>query len=161
SARYYALLVGIPILVYVTRSLLRTLIGAHRLVWADLRASAPKPKLGATLRLLTLLVAFFVVAGLASVARAQSPRFGLVASLACAIAYGGIWFVVSLQLPHRGTHWKALIPGALVFGLGAEVVQLAAAYVLAPYAISKQGTYGALGTAAALLLGLFILSRLV
>lgn len=35
------------------------------------------------------------------------------------------------------------------------------AYVLAPYASSKQGTYGSLGIAAALLLGLFLASRLM
>jgi uncharacterized BrkB/YihY/UPF0761 family membrane protein len=36
-----------------------------------------------------------------------------------------------------------------------------AAYVLAPYALNKQGTYGALGLAAALLVGLFVISRLM
>ena len=35
------------------------------------------------------------------------------------------------------------------------------AYIIAPEAASEQGTYGALGVAAALLLGLFLLSRLV
>src|SRR4051794_28405691 len=38
SARWYALLVGIPILVYVTRGLLRALIGIHRLVWGMQRS---------------------------------------------------------------------------------------------------------------------------
>src|SRR5512143_1257035 len=37
SARWYALLVGVPILFFATRSVLRALIGAHRLVWTDLR----------------------------------------------------------------------------------------------------------------------------
>ena len=40
--RWYALLVGIPVLLWTTRSLLRALIGAHRLVWMDVRAGAPK-----------------------------------------------------------------------------------------------------------------------
>jgi uncharacterized BrkB/YihY/UPF0761 family membrane protein len=40
-------------------------------------------------------------------------------------------------------------------------VQLLAAYVLAPYALNKQGTYGALGLVAALLVGLFVISRLM
>jgi len=35
------------------------------------------------------------------------------------------------------------------------------AYVIAPQAVSKQGTYGSLGIAAALLLGLYLISRLV
>jgi uncharacterized BrkB/YihY/UPF0761 family membrane protein len=36
-----------------------------------------------------------------------------------------------------------------------------AAYLLGPYALEKQGTYGALGLAAALLLGLWTLGRLL
>ena len=34
-------------------------------------------------------------------------------------------------------------------------------YVIAPHASSKQGTYGALGLAAALLFGLFFITRLI
>jgi uncharacterized BrkB/YihY/UPF0761 family membrane protein len=41
------------------------------------------------------------------------------------------------------------------------VVQVAAAYLLGPYALQKQGTYGALGMAAALLLSLWVLGRLL
>src|SRR5512144_1868623 len=33
SARWYALLIGLPILLYVTRSLLRTVVAVHRLAW--------------------------------------------------------------------------------------------------------------------------------
>lgn len=34
-------------------------------------------------------------------------------------------------------------------------------YVITPWALAKQGTYGALGIAAAMLVGLFLISRLV
>jgi uncharacterized BrkB/YihY/UPF0761 family membrane protein len=68
---------------------------------------------------------------------------------------------VSLRLPHRGAHWTALIPGALVFGVGAEVLQLVAVYLIAPYSLEKQGTHGALVLAAGLMLGLFFVSRLM
>ena len=33
SARWYALLIGLPILLYLTRSLLRTVVAVHRLAW--------------------------------------------------------------------------------------------------------------------------------
>ena len=46
--RWYALLIGVPILLWVTRSLLRVLIGAHRLVWGEVRAVAPKATPAAT-----------------------------------------------------------------------------------------------------------------
>jgi membrane protein len=64
-------------------------------------------------------------------------------------------------MPQRDAPWVALVPGALLFGLGIEVIQVVAAYVIAPWSLSKQGTYGALGLAAALLVGLFAISRLM
>jgi uncharacterized BrkB/YihY/UPF0761 family membrane protein len=159
--RWYALLIGIPALIWVTRSLLRALIGAHRLVWTDERARAPKPRLGATLRLLVLLLSFGVVSAAASAVRAWSTGPGVLATLAAFAGYAGLWLLVSLQLPHRSAGWVELVPGALVFGVGAEVLNVVAAYVIAPWALAKQGTYGALGLAAALLFGLFLISRLI
>jgi membrane protein len=159
--RWYALLIGIPVLIWATRSVLRTLIGAHRLVWTDVLARAQKPKLVPTLRLLVLLVCFGVVSGAASALRAWSPGPGLLATLAAFAGYAGLWLLVSLRLPHRSADWVALVPGALLFGVGIEVFNVVVAYVITPWALAKQGTYGALGVAAALLVGLFLISRLV
>ena len=159
--RWYALLIGIPILVWATRSVLRVLIGAHRLIWGDQRSEAPKPKVGATLRLLALLLAYGVVTTAASAIRAWSSGPGALATLFALVFYAGIWLLVSIRLPHHGTHWTSLIPGALVFGVGIEVLQVVIAYFITPYAVAKQGTYGALGVAAALLVALFMVSRLV
>jgi uncharacterized BrkB/YihY/UPF0761 family membrane protein len=160
-ARWYALLVGIPLLVYVTRSLLRALIVTHRVLWGDARAAAPRPTLGATLRLLGLLLGFSVVSLAASALRAWAPVLGLLLTLFLTLPYAVLWLLVSLQLPHGGTGWRALVPGALLCGAGVEVLHMFTAYVLEPYAVAKEGTYGAMGAAAALLLGLFLLSRLV
>ena len=162
SARWYALLVGIPVLVWTTRSLLRILIGAHRLVWTDVRAAAPKPTLVGTFQLLALVLAFYVVSGMAAFVRAKSAGvFGLPVTLLATLPYAGLWLLISIRMPHRGARWLDLVPGALLFGLGVEVLHFVAAYVLGPLAISKRGTYGALGIAAALLFGMYLTSRLV
>ena len=161
SGRWYALLVGIPVLFVATRSVLRVLIGAHRLVWTDLRAAAPRPTPRATARLLGLSLAFFLASGIAGAARAWSFAVGLVVSLVMIAPYAGFWLLVSIRLPHRDAGWMSLIPGALLFGVGIEVIQLVTAYVIGPMSLSKQGTYGALGIAAALLVGLFMISRLM
>ena len=162
SARWYALLVGIPILLYATRSVLRTLIVAHRLVWTDLRAHAPRPT----------LKAIGPVARdpdrTARLSRSSRPRRGAVR------ARSGSWrrsrrrcrtrpsgSCSRTHLPHRDATWQALLSRAVLFGLGIEVLHLVTVYFIAPFAGNKQGTYGALGLAAALLLELFLLSRLV
>ena len=159
--RWYALGIGIPILVWATIGLLRVLIGAHRLVWTDVRATAPRAKLVPSLRLLVLLLCFGFVSAVASALRAWSSGPGLLATLLTLLFYAGLWLLVSVRLPHRETDWTALIPGAVVFGLGLELLHVVLAYVIAPWALAKQGTYGALGVAAALLFGLFLISRLV
>jgi uncharacterized BrkB/YihY/UPF0761 family membrane protein len=142
--------------------MLRVLIVSHRLVWTDLRAAAPRPTPKATLRLLGLLVLLFVVSGLAAAARAAWPfAAGLIVSIVLVVPYAGLWLLVSWRLPHRDAGWKWLVPGALLFAVGVELLQVGAAYFLAPWSLSKQGTYGALGIAAALLFGLYLMCRLV
>jgi uncharacterized BrkB/YihY/UPF0761 family membrane protein len=161
STRWYALLVGIPLLFIATRSVLRTLIVTHRLVWMDDRGRAPKPSLLATAQLLAALILLLVFSALASAARARSTDGGVLVTLVALLPYGGLWLLVSRRLPHGRATWRTLWPGALLFAVGLEVLHFVTAYIIAPEAASKQGTYGALGVAAALLLGLFLLSRLV
>jgi uncharacterized BrkB/YihY/UPF0761 family membrane protein len=157
--RWYALLIGVPVLLWTTRSLLRAMIVVHRLVWTDLRERAPKPTPLATLRLLTLLVALFAVLPLTK----ALWSFGgdVVGALLDALVYAALWLLVSIQLPHRDAAWKELVPGAVFFAVAALVLGLATTTFLAPYASSREGTYGALGLAAALLLGLYLMSRIV
>ena len=159
--RWYALLIGIPLLVWATRSLLRMLVGAHRLVWGDVRGTAAKPTIVRSLELLAILVGLSLVSALAGTARAWSTAPGLVVTLLAILPYAGLWLLLSLRLPHRDAPWQALVPGALVYGAGTEVIHAAIAYVLTPWALAKQGTYGALGLAGALLVSLFLISRLV
>jgi uncharacterized BrkB/YihY/UPF0761 family membrane protein len=160
SARWYALAIGIPVLIYTTRGILRVLIGSHRILWADVRSAAPKPTLVSSLRLLALLLCFPLATVVSSAVRAWSPGIGLLTTLLTILPYAGLWLLISIRLPHRAAAWTDLIPGALLFGLGIEAIQLVAAYFLAPYALAKQGTYGALGVAAALLFTLYLVSRL-
>ena len=58
-----------------------------------------------------------------------------------------------------GDFTKALVESHYIYVVG--ILQVVAAYLLGPYALEKQGTYGALGLAAALLLGLWALGRLL
>ncbi len=162
SNRWYALAIGIPLLLYVTRSVLRVLIGSHRIIWHDLRSAVPKPTISASAKLLGLLLALFLAFGAATaVGTHTSGVVGALVTIVMTLPYAGVWLVISMRLPHRGAPWKALVPGALLFGLGMEVIHIVAEYFIAPYSVAKQGTYGALGVAAVLLLGLFFFSRLI
>ena len=158
---WYALIIGVPILLYATRSVLRVLIGTHRLAWGVVRDARPKPTYVDAAKLLGILIAFFALAGFAGWARAQSHAAGLVATVIVVVGFTGLWLWTSIQLPHGDAGWADLVPGALATGIGVGILQGVAAYLLAPYALQKQGTYGALGLAAALLLSLWALGRVL
>ncbi len=158
---WYAVIVGVPILLYTTRSVLRVLIGTHRLAWGDVRDARPKPTFLDAVKLLGVFVVYFVLAGFAGWARAHSHVAGLVVTIVVMFGFAGLWLWTSMQLPHRDAGWLDLVPGAVTVGIGVGIVQIGAAYLLGPYALEKQGTYGALGLAAALLLGLWVLGRVL
>jgi len=161
SSRWYALLIGVPILLWTTRSFLRGLITAHRLVWQEGRGTAPKPTVGATFRLLALLVACFAVPTLARALHDRTDAGAIAFTLLDWIVFAGLWLLIANEMPHRSTPWRALLPGAVLFGIGIQILGAVMTYFIAPWAADKQGTYGALGLAAALLLGLFFICRLM
>ena len=158
---WYALIVGVPILLYASRSVLRVLIGTHRLAWGEVRGSRPKPTYLDAAKLLGIFIGYFILAGFAAWARSQSHAAGLVATLVVAVGFGGLWLWTSMQLPHGDAGWVDLLPGVAAVGIGVALLQVGAAYFLGPYVVEKQGTYGALGVAAALLLGLWALGRVI
>jgi uncharacterized BrkB/YihY/UPF0761 family membrane protein len=158
---WYAIIVGVPILLFATRSVLRVLIGTHRLVWGEVRGARPKPTFLDAVKLLAVFIGYFVLAGFAAWARAHSHAAGLVATIVVIVGFAGLWLWTSTRLPHGEAGWVDLLPGAIAVGIAVGILQVLAAYLLGPYALEKQGTYGALGLAAALLLGLWALGRLL
>jgi uncharacterized BrkB/YihY/UPF0761 family membrane protein len=160
SSRWYALLIGVPILLWATRSLLKAVVVVHRLVWGDLRRTVPKPTVGATLLFLATLVGYFLILELA---RAVGSWTGSVTLRLLVVFLGLIawWLVLSLRLPHRGVAWSGLLPGALLMAVGLELLSSIGTFFIAPRVESSQRAYGALGLAAALLFGLYLISRLV
>jgi uncharacterized BrkB/YihY/UPF0761 family membrane protein len=160
SSRWYALLIGIPVLIWATRSLLKALIVVHRLVWGEVRRAAHRPSTGATLWLLALMVGF---AGLHDLARAVglwtgTPALRILVALAGTFVW---WLLVSARLPHRDAPLGALVPGALILAFGFELLTVLATYLISPRVASSESAYGVLGVAAALLFGLYLVSRLI
>ena len=108
-----------------------------------------------------MLLGFNVVSAAASGIRAWSEGPGVLATLVALVPYAGLWLLIAIRLPHRDAPWTALVPGAALLAVGLEALHVVLVYAITPWALAKQGTYGALGVAAALLFGLFLISRLV
>ena len=64
-------------------------------------------------------------------------------------------------MPHADARWTDLIPGSFLYAIGLTGVLLFNTLILGSLIQSKTSTYGALGTAATLLLAFFLLGRVM
>ncbi len=160
GTRWLALIVGVLLLYVATNGLIRALWVAHALIWGS-----PRTKIVRRPRLIGVFLgaclAIGAVTSLAAVIRDAAATPGLVAMLADFGVYAAAWWLVTIQFPHGDASYAALIPGALVFGLGVQALHLVTVYYLARRVTSASELYGALGVSAALLLGLYLVGRLV
>lgn len=160
-----SLWVLIPLALFATYSagvgLVKVLRAIHGLAWDQPVTRLRRAWLAAVAAFGFTLVLVVVVAGMQAV-RERSERAGIgVAATQVVVLVVG-WWVASRALPHHPrAGWLALLPGALMVGLGSWVLHLASVYVLARRVAKASALYGSLGVAAALLLWLYLLGRLV
>jgi len=92
-------------------------------------------------------------------------RTGLVGWIAVVVlltvVIAGLWMAGSLRVfPHpEDATWRGVIPGALLFAFGVELLHVVTVVWFAPYLQSKSQTYGAIGAAFAILLWAYLLGR--
>jgi uncharacterized membrane protein/uncharacterized BrkB/YihY/UPF0761 family membrane protein len=89
------------------------------------------------------------------------PGVGIGFVLASSAAVGAGWLLASWLLPHGDAPWWALVPGAVAWALGVLGIHLFTAYYLTGKLQSASEMYGSFGAAAAVLLWLSILARLI
>jgi membrane protein len=148
-------------LLLATRALLKVLRIVHALVWRT-RAGKPPSMMRAAGVLVLVVTLALVVATLIGKERNASLIGGLIATIVFTIIPVSVWFVVSWYMPHApDLPWTALLPGAILFGVGMEVLHLVTVYWIANQIEHKTDTYGAIGFALALLLWAYLLGRLI
>ena len=153
------LVVGLISLVWLTLGVLRAANISYALAW---RVEVPKIRrpliaIGVPNGLL-----FFAFAGSAATAwlREQlgtTALFGVAVGffMTTAIALYAMWL-----LPHRASHPFELVPGAVIVGIGYQLMDVAVVFYFAPKLGESQETYGVFGAAATLLVWLYVLCRL-
>jgi uncharacterized BrkB/YihY/UPF0761 family membrane protein len=117
----------------------------------------------AALVFLGLTTAATTATGLARQAREGADAAGWVVTVLVVFAvYLATWLVACVLLPHaEGATWKAMLPGAVLFALGAQVFHLVVVIWLAPRVDNATARYGALGIAILLLGGVYLVGRLI
>ena len=142
-------------------NLLRALLVSHALIW---RIPMKQPR-HMTLSVLSITGAVLLsnlLIGLLT--RTRAGLAGWIAGVVLFTAItGGVWMAGSLRVfPHpEDATWRGVIPGALLFAFGVELLHVATVVWFALYLQSKSQTYGAIGAAFAILLWAYLLGRVI
>jgi uncharacterized BrkB/YihY/UPF0761 family membrane protein len=141
-------------------SLLKTLYVVHWLVWRVHRVmpAGLVPRL--TLIGLTLALSALSIA-VNDVRNSSGAAGAVIAILLISVLSFALWWWVSWKLPHALVPARALIPGAVLIAIGAEVLHLLTTYWIGHLVARKANTYGAVGIALAVLLWVYILGRII
>jgi len=160
TSRWYAALFGLVFLYPTSTALAKVVHRAHALAWGEpqLRLRAPVRAAGAVV---IAACGTLGITGLAVAGRSHTLGRGLVVEAMLLVLYALVWLGLSLVLPHRGTHWRVLVPGALLFGAGVAGLHYFTVVYLARKLTDATDLYGGLGSAAAMLTFLYLLARLI
>ena len=159
-ARGVVFLLMIPAVLYALVTLYRAIAKVHAIVWHGSGRGVRITPRGVGVLGAALLVQLFTGEIVGWIRRGHQLG-GLAALLVYVVVIGGAWLAVSVQLPHREVRWAALVPGAVLFGIGSLFVNAFNIYVTTRLVEGRADTYGALGIATALLFSLVLVGRLM
>ncbi len=153
------LLVGLGLLAWFSFGFVRALQLAYALAWG-----VERPRLGRPVVAVGLFNGLFLLSAVGAAALAwlrEALGWGGVLAIAgalalqLALALAAMWL-----LPRRAERWEELLPGAALLAVGSQLMQIAVVLYFAPRLGRSSELYGVLGTAAVLLVWLYVLARL-
>jgi uncharacterized BrkB/YihY/UPF0761 family membrane protein len=160
--RTVVLVLGIVGLLAGARTTTATLRAIHALAWG---IPVERWRRGGRAALLFLgaIVVSIACAGLATRARADAGVvLGFGASALLAVIVTALWLAASWLLPHRdGIGWTALVPGAVLVGVGFALLEVVTANWIGPKLNQQSKLYGSLGVSFVVLGWLYVVGRLL
>jgi uncharacterized BrkB/YihY/UPF0761 family membrane protein len=160
NGRWVALILGLIALYSTSIALVRAVRIAYALAWGT-TATPMRKKWKSALFLFGVTIGALVLVSAISQFRENHRLVGLFMLLGVVIAYAAGWLGISLLLPHRDAEWIELVPGALLVGVGLEVMHFVTVYYISRKVSSASQLYGPIGAAVAILLWAYLIGRLV
>jgi membrane protein len=149
----YALFLG-------ARSFVKVLRIVHTLVWRVAPSRTPHTT-RATFVFIAVVTVAIVLSGLIDSLRARLAIGAVVAFVLFIVVVFALWWVVSWWLPHGDCDLLGLVPGAVVFAVGVEALQIFTLVWFPRSMKSKSEIYGTIGSALVLLFWAYLLGRLI
>ncbi|MGH3038160.1 MAG: YihY/virulence factor BrkB family protein [Gaiellaceae bacterium] len=160
SNRILLVLGGFLLLAWFSLAFVRAMQLAYSLAWG-----VPRPRLNRPLYAVLFFNGVFLMVAVAGGAlawmREELGLFGLLGVLMTIALQTGVMLLVMWLLPRRAERWQELVPGALLVAVGAQLVSVAVVFYFAPKIGRSTELYGTLGTAAVLLVWLYVVARLI
>jgi uncharacterized BrkB/YihY/UPF0761 family membrane protein len=157
SSRWWLMILGAFLTVWAGRGVYRGIRLVSELAWNE--RGRPVSSLKASLLvtgfgLLLVSLQLFLPKATETLGVPAVLRFVFGLVLASVLSLWMLWL-----LPRNGAPWTALLPGAVLFGMGMRALGLAAATYFA-YRLDHSGDlYGAIGIAIVMMLYLFVVAR--
>ena len=160
STRIVILLTALYALLHTSRSLLKVLAVTHALAW-QVPPQRTRRLLKPALIFILIVAGALVVLHLILWLRDRSFVGGFVGELLFLAVPVSLWLMLSMRFfAHApGAGWRDLLPGAILVGVGIQVVHLVTIYGITYLLESKSETYGAIGIALAILFWAYLLGR--
>ena len=131
----------------------------HALVWEQ---SPPKTKpVKGSLAFAATLCLIWTTVGVTWWFRGHTAAHGLIIAGLTVVPFVVLWLGVSWILPHRDAPWQALVPGAVLVGIGVPVMHGLIVAFLVPQLQKAKELYGALGAATTLIFFIYLAALLV
>ena len=158
-SRWLLLLGGLYALFSTSRGMVRSMWTSSELA-AGLPVDRP-PLVRGVLAYNLIMFALFGTVGGASRLRDLTPGPGLIITFATIVVFVALTWLAMHWLPGPDVPARELLPGAILLGVGLDVMHLVGTLYLPGRLDRASDTYGTLGTAIVLLLWLYLFGRLM
>jgi uncharacterized BrkB/YihY/UPF0761 family membrane protein len=161
-ARVLTLTLALWALFSGSRTLVKSLYTVHALIWGVARVK-PKRLLLQALILVVTVTALFALVRVVAELRDISLPLWIVTMASMVVVPGALWLWLTTRVfpSDPRTTWRDLLPGAIWFGVGVEMLHVVTVVWIARSLESKSETYGALGAALTILLWAYLLGRVI
>jgi uncharacterized BrkB/YihY/UPF0761 family membrane protein len=160
-ARWYLLVVGFVLVFYFGLGAVRAMRVTAFVAWR-IRPTRLRRPVRASAAFTGLFLIGLAATTFTSWVRHHDRAIGLLVTIAMLVVYVALALVAFSLLPRpRAATWQALLPGAVLAALGATALHIFTVYYLSKKLERSPKLYGTLGAATVVLLGLYVIARVV